>query len=195
MKTVKIGDVLNNEGIKAEFLETLRKGGIVIYPTDTVYGIGCLVEKEEAVKKISEVKGRDQQKPFSMIIPSVEWVKENCSISDFNLDLLKQLFPGPYTAVLRVKKDSGVPAYIMSKEHTVGIRIPKNKITDIIRGAGLLVVSTSVNLSGKGPVAKLGDVPETIKNITSIAIDAGELKGASSRVFDLTTDNVRIIRA
>ena len=195
MKTVKMEDILNNGEIRAEFLSALREGDIVIYPTDTVYGIGCIIEKEDSARKIAEAKGRGPEKPFSIIIPSIDWIKENCLLSDFNLDLLKQLFPGPYTAILRAKKESRISSYVLSKEHTLGIRMPKNKLADILRKENLIVISTSVNLSGKEPATKIENVPENIKNIASIAVDAGELKGPPSRIFDITTDKIEIIRS
>ncbi len=195
MKTVKLSDLLGNRELQAEFLDSIRRGEVVIYPTDTLYGIGCLMENEESVKKVVEAKQRDSRKPFSIIAPSVDWIMENCMVTEFNKSLIAQLLPGPYTIVLRVRKESKIPKYALSLEHTIGLRIPRHKLTDIVREAGLIIISTSVNLSGEEPVTKLEGVPEGMKNMVSFAVDAGELKGSASRVFDLTTDNVRILRA
>ena len=195
MEILKLSEILPDKKIQENFLSRVKAGQVFVYPTDTVYGIGCSIEAEVSVKCVIEAKKRDPKKPLSIIVPSVQWVVENCQVSDFNKSFIENLLPGPYTVVLRAKKDSKIPKYILSLEHTIGVRIPRHPLTDLFRSAGLLVISTSANLSGQDPVTKIADLPEEIQKAVSFAVDAGTLSASSSRVFDLTSDEIKVIRA
>src|SRR3989344_1392321 len=160
MEILKLADVLEDNKTRQKFLDAVKMGEVFVYPTDTVYGIGCNIEKEESVKKIIEAKQRDPKKPLSIISTSINWILENCEVSDFNKNLLNQLFPGPYTAVLKVKKESKLPGYILSAETTIGVRIPRHQLTDLIREASITIVTTSVNISGQQAITKIDEIPE-----------------------------------
>jgi len=194
MEIIKLEDLLEGDQEKERLLVSLKRGEIIIYPTDTVYGIGCNIEKEDSVKRIIEAKQRDPKKPLSIIAPSVDWILENCQVSEFNKSLLNQLFPGPYSAVLKVKPDSKIPKYLQSSEKTIGVRMPRHQLTDLIRESGLVIITTSLNISGQQTITKIEEVPESLQKITFIAIDAGQLGSESSRVFDLTSDDIQILR-
>ena len=124
-------------------------------------------------------------------MPSLEWIDQNCIVSQVNRDFLKSLFPGPYTAVLKYKS---VPKILETPEKTIGVRIVKNKFCDLLRKMNVLFITTSLNISGEENIAKIDNTPEELKQVASIAIDAGELGHRASRVFDLTTDDIRILR-
>ena len=190
MKVIKLKDLENPE-ISKEVEEAIKKGDIIIHPTDTVYGIGCNVENEESVKKIYEAKKRDPKKPFSVFVPSLDWIYDHCVLSQVNMEFLKSLLPGPYTAVLKYKS---VPKVLESSEKTIGVRIVKNQFFDLARKLNVLFITTSLNISGEENVTKIENTPEQLKQITSIAIDVGELGFRASRVFDLTTDDIKILR-
>ena len=194
MEIIKLEDLLEGDQEKERLLESLKRGEIIIYPTDTVYGIGCNIEKEDSVKRIIEAKQRDPKKPLSIIAPSVDWILENCQVSEFNKSLLNQLFPGPYSAVLKVKSDSKIPKYLQSSEKTIGVRVPRHQLTDLIRESGLVIITTSLNISGQQTITKIEEIPESLQKITSIAVDAGQLSSESSRVFDMTSDDIQILR-
>lgn len=179
MKTIKMENALKDRSIS----KAVKSGSIIIYPTDTLYGIGCNAEVSESVRRIHEAKQRPEGKPFSVIVPSVDWIKENTLISRENLEFLENLFPGPYMAILKAKK--AIPN-VTSKEGTIGVRIPKNDFCDLIRKQGVVFLSTSVNLSDREPIFSIKDVPAPIRDVSDIAVDAGEIKGHGSRVFDLT---------
>jgi L-threonylcarbamoyladenylate synthase len=187
MKTVKLSKALKSEKVKKAILE----GKILIYPTDTLYGIGCNAENRESVKKIMGAKGRDEDKPFSVIVPSKEWISENTKITRENEKFVDVLFPGPYTVILNAKER--IP-YVVSKEGSIGIRIPKNEFCDLIRSLNVLFVTTSVNLSEEEPVYSIKEIPEEIKKIADYAIDSGRIEGPASRVFDIRTNELKIAR-
>ena len=187
MKIIKLPKALKS----GEVRKAITDGKIFIYPTDTLYGIGCNAENTESVKRIVQAKGRDEDKPLSVIVPSREWVSENAKITKENEKFLEVLFPGPYTVILNAKER--IP-FVVSKEGSIGIRIPKDKFCDLVRSLNVLFVTTSVNLSEEEPVYSIEEIPEEIKKIADYAIDSGRIEGGSSRVFDIRSNNLEILR-
>ncbi len=157
-----------------ELNEKVKKGKIFIYPTDTIYGLGCDAFNNLSVKRIKEIKGRDRDKPLSIIAPSFEWIEDNLIV---DVDLKKYL-PGAYTIVLK-KKDRNFLSSVSGGD-SLGIRIPNNDFCDRIRKIGIPFVTTSVNFSGESPVNKIEDVSEEIKKKVDVVVDGGVLKGKAS---------------
>jgi len=161
---------METEKLKKQILQSK----IFIYPTDTIYGIGCNALNENAVNKIKEIKGRDKDKSLSIIVPSIKWIKENCIV---DVELSKY-FPGPYTLILKKKR----PDFLLwvSNTDSLGIRIPAHKFTKKIQEAGVPFITTSVNLSGQEPVKKVSEISQQILNKVDEVIDVGELSGKPS---------------
>jgi L-threonylcarbamoyladenylate synthase len=157
-----------------ELKKEVLAGKIFIYPTDTVYGLGCDATNRKAVEKIREIKARDKDKPLSIIAPSIKWIKDNLII---DCELGKYL-PGPYTIILK-KKNPSFLSHVSSAE-TIGVRIPDSKFCDRIRKAGIPFITTSVNLSGEKPANLISEISEEIINAVDYVIDEGELSGKSS---------------
>ena len=157
--------------------QSILKGKIFIYPTDTIYGIGCDATNNQAVTKIRKIKHRDKNKPLSIIAPSIKWIKQNCII---NVNLKKYL-PGPYTIILKKKN----PKFLsqVSDTDSLGIRIPIHPFTKKIQKTGTPFITTSVNLSGEKPVTKISEIPEQILNKVDIIIDKGKLSGRPSTLI------------
>lgn len=152
----------------------IKSGRVFIYPTDTVYGLGCDATNSDSVNKIKEMKGRDADKPLSIIAPSIDWIKENCEI---NYDLEKYL-PGPYTLILK-KKDPSFLINVASGD-TLGVRIPDSEFCDRVREVGVPFVTTSVNLSGESPAVSVEEISlEIIEGVDEI-VDSGKLNGNPS---------------
>ncbi|MBI2629894.1 threonylcarbamoyl-AMP synthase [Candidatus Pacearchaeota archaeon] len=171
---------MEQELSKQELKQAVIEGKIFIYPTDTIYGIGCNALDEKAVNKIREIKHRDI-KPFSVIAPSFDWINENL-IVDTDLDLRKYL-PGKYTLILK-KKNPSFLSNVSSLE-TLGVRIPDNDFTKKIQKINLPFITTSVNFSGQPPANKISEISSEILNQVDYIIDAGELSGKpSSLVID-----------
>ena len=160
-----------------ELKEKILSGKIFIYPTDTVYGLGCDATNKNSVKKIKEIKFRDKDKPLSIIAPSIKWIKENCII-EYNIE---DYLPGPYTLILK-KKNVNFLNWV-SETNTLGIRIPNNDFCDKIRKVGKPFITTSVNLSGENPAVSIKDINiEIIKQVDEV-IDNGKLNGKSSTLI------------
>jgi L-threonylcarbamoyladenylate synthase len=143
-------------------------GKIFICPTDTIYGLGCNAESKEAVERIKEIKLRDRDKPLSVIAPSITWIKENLIIDD-GLELSRYL-PGSYTLILK-KKNPNFLSWVSSSD-SLGVRIPKNSFTNEIQKAGVVFITTSVNLSGEPFALSLEDIPKELKEKVDYVVEA-----------------------
>ncbi|MBC8434992.1 threonylcarbamoyl-AMP synthase [archaeon] len=156
------------------YSEQIKQGKIFIYPTDTIYGIGCDATNVESVEKIKEMKGRDKDKPLSVIAPSVEWIGENLVV-DCDLD---NYLPGAYTLILK-KKNPEFLKHVASGD-SLGVRIPDCEFTKEIQKAGVPFITTSVNLSGEPFAVSIIDVKDEIKEKVDVIVDVGELNGQPS---------------
>jgi len=166
-------DLQNPKTLKKELLA----GKIFIYPTDTIYGLGCDATNKEAVEKIKKIKQRDKDKPLSIIAPSIDWIKENCII-DCNLN---EYLPGPYTIILK-KKNSDFFRWISATD-SLGIRIPDCDFCRKIQKTGVPFITTSVNLSGEPFALTIKDISETIKSQVNHIISIGSLTGKPSTLI------------
>lgn len=158
-------------------ISEIKKGRLFIYPTDTIYGLGCDAINLESVKKIKEIKQRDKEKPLSVIAPSIEWIKEHLII---DCDLSKYL-PGPYTIILK-KKNPDFLSHV-SPGDSLGIRIPDNYFTKIIQLANTPFITTSVNLSGEPFLTEIKELKPVIKEKVDHIIDTGILNGTPSTLI------------
>ena len=159
-----------------ELKQKILQGKIFIYPTDTIYGIGCNALDKTAVEKIKKIKSREKHKPLSVIAPSIDWIKKNCIIDD-NLNINKY-FPGPYTLILKKKDPDFLPW--VSITNSLGIRIPEHEFTKQIQKSGVPFITTSVNLAGEKPITKISDLMPQILNKVDYIVNAGELSGRPS---------------
>jgi L-threonylcarbamoyladenylate synthase len=150
------------------FQKEILAGKIFIYPTDTLYGLGCDATNQQAVEKIKEIKSRDRDKPLSIIAPSLNWIKENLLIES-NLEINKYL-PGPYTILLK-KKDPNFLSHI-SNNDSIGVRIPAHPITQEIQKAGVPFVTTSVNLAGEPFATNLKEIKQEITEKVDFIIES-----------------------
>ena len=174
-------------------VDVLKEGGVIIYPTDTVYGIGCDIFNKEAISRVQAIKSNPDIKLLSFIIPDLKEIAKYAKVSDYAYRTMKHLLPGPYTFILPASKL--VPKKLWTKRKTVGIRIPNHNVAlKIVEELGHPIISTSTT-NRKGDV--LVD-PNEIKNIFNPHIDlmlaSGNLAGETSSVIDLSTDEPIIIR-
>ncbi len=160
-----------NEKIMNKLIKT-----IFIYPTDTIYGIGCDATNTSLVNKIRIIKQRDN-KPFSVIAPSFSWIRQNLVV---DVDLSTYL-PGPYTILLKKKKASFL-THVSDTEY-LGIRIPAHPFTKLLQSTGKPIITTSVNLAGKLPANSIEEIPPQIKDKVKFIIDAGKLSGKPSTLI------------
>ena len=167
--------------------EIIKKNGIVIYPTETVYGIGANIFSNIALEKVFATKKRDKDKPVSVAVSDLKMMEDLVYIEEKERYFIQKFLPGPVTVVLN-KKDK-VPDMLTSGSELVGIRFPAHETTiKLIQLAGVPITSTSANFSGEAPPRSVGEIRVGADYI----IDGGECKGQPSTVVDLV--NRKIIR-
>jgi len=166
--------------------DILRQGGIVAFPTETVYGLGANFFDEKAIKKLHEVKQRPQNKPFTVHIANLEDLsKFECEMPLFAKELIERFWPGPLTLIFNTKKSG-----------KMGFRMPNNRIAlELIRQSNTLIVAPSANISGKAPPTNAQDILSQLKDKIDLVLDAGETAlGRESTVIDLTVFPYKIVR-
>ncbi len=174
-------------------VEVLKQGGVIAYPTDTTYGIGCDIFNKKGVKKIYQIKQRDPRKPFSFICADISDVSNYAQVSNMAFKVMKRHLPGPYTFVLEATRI--VPDLVTTRQRTVGIRIPDNEIAlSIVRQLGHPLVTTSANLSGEEVLHDPAEIDEKFGRMLDLVVDGGVLLGDPSTVISLVNDKVEILR-
>ncbi len=177
----------------AKAAEIMRGGGVIIYPTDTVYGLGCDITKKGGIERIERIKGRDPKKPMSFVCADLSHISEYAVVSNFAYRVLKRFLPGPYTFILEATRQ--VPKILLTKRKTVGIRIPDHPVcNDLVKTLGNPVISTSANLSGLEPIGNPDELEEEMGSRVDLILDCGTLSRLPSTVISLVDDQVEIIR-
>ncbi|MEK7109678.1 MAG: L-threonylcarbamoyladenylate synthase, partial [Patescibacteria group bacterium] len=178
-------------------LKVLKNGGLVIFPSDTVYGLLCDATNEQAVKKLIAFKNRPAGKPISVFC-NFDSVDQLVKINSQQLTTLKQILPGPFTLILPSKHN--VNRLLESEVGTLGVRIPMYQLINrLIQELGKPVTATSANLAGRSPhysiESLLNTLTEEQKNLIDLIVDAGTLpRNKPSTVVDLSQSDVRILR-
>jgi tRNA threonylcarbamoyl adenosine modification protein (Sua5/YciO/YrdC/YwlC family) len=177
----------------SQVVEILNQGGVIAYPTDTTYGIGCSIFNKRGIERIYHLKQREKKKPFSFICADLSEVTRYAKVSNYAYKIMKRFLPGPYTFVLDAT--SIVPDLLTTKQKTVGIRIPANRICmAIIRELGHPIVTTSANLSGEEPTGDPYDVQSELGKQLDLIVDGGVLSAYVSSVISLIGDVPTVLR-
>jgi tRNA threonylcarbamoyl adenosine modification protein (Sua5/YciO/YrdC/YwlC family) len=174
-------------------VEILKKDGIVAYPTDTYYGIGCDIMNKKAIEKIYWLKQRRKTKPFSFICSSLKNISDYAKVSNYAYKTMRRLLPGPYTFILEGSRL--VPKIMLTKRKTAGIRVPANNICiALVESLGNPIISTSATT----PEGTVFDDPSFIldyfKSRIDAVIDGGPVPGNPSSVISLIDDVPDILR-
>jgi len=176
----------------------LKKGGLVVFPSDTVYGLLVDATNEKAVKKLIEFKNRPPGKAISVFISDFKMLNKLSVVEKEQLKTIKQILPGPFTVVLRSRHK--VNPLLESEKGTLGIRMPMYRYIEVlIRKFGKPITATSANLAGRPPHysvdSLLRNLPAQKKELIDLIVDAGKLfKNKPSTVVDLTTSEIKVLR-
>ena len=180
-----------------QVVEVLRNGGLIIYPTDTIYGLGCDITNPKAIEKICQIRGVKLEKAnFSFVCYDLQNISEYIKpINTATFRMLKKTLPGPFTFIFNASHK--VPKMLSSKKKTVGIRIPDNDIArDIVKLLGNPIISTSIR--DDDDILEYSTDPELIyekyQDQVDIVIDGGYGENIASTVVDCTTDELTILR-
>jgi tRNA threonylcarbamoyl adenosine modification protein (Sua5/YciO/YrdC/YwlC family) len=174
-------------------VEVLRKGGVIIYPTDTIYGLGCDIFNKDAVERIYQIKGKSWKSPLSFICPDLKEISRYAYVSNAAYRIMKRGLPGPYTFVLPATPL--VPKLLLSKRKTVGIRVPDHPICHaLLEEFGGPIVSTSVTGPGGDPLNLPEEIEAHFRGIVDLMLDVGPLGLVPSTVIDLTGETPVVVR-
>ena len=174
-------------------VEVLEGGGVIGYPTDTIYGVGCDLFNQDAIRKIHRLKKLEEKKPLSFICSDLKDISRYAYVSNYAYKMMKRLLPGPYTFVLKATKL--VPKIAMTKQNTVGIRIPDNKIClTLVKELGHPIISTSVYKPNEGLFNEPAEIEERFGKQLDLVIDGGVIVAEHSSIIDLTGDSPKVIR-
>jgi tRNA threonylcarbamoyl adenosine modification protein (Sua5/YciO/YrdC/YwlC family) len=174
-------------------VEVLRDGGVIIYPTDTVYGLGCDLFNKRGIEKIYEIKRRNKKQPFSFVCADLKDISRYARVSDYAYKTMKRLLPGPYTFILEASRL--VPKIILPKRQTTGIRVPDNRIClALVRELGQPIISTSVKTEDGDILSEPYQIREKFGHCVDLVIDGGILVPEQSSVISLVDDMIEVIR-
>lgn len=175
--------------------QIIKNGGLVIFPTETVYGIGTNALNSKAVKKLYEVKKRPYEKPISLLVNSIEMIENIAKdITKLEYELIKKFFPGPLTIIL--KKKENISNIVTANKETVGVRMPQNDIAlKLIEYAGVPIATPSANISGKPSGTNMKDIMRDFEKKVEYFIDNGPSKiGQSSTIVQIIDETPYILR-
>jgi tRNA threonylcarbamoyl adenosine modification protein (Sua5/YciO/YrdC/YwlC family) len=188
---------INNQNPQARLIkkavEILRDGGVIIYPTDTVYGLGCDLYNKKGIEKIYEIKKRNKKQPFSFVCADLKDISRYARVSDYAYKTMKRLLPGPSTFILEASRL--VPKIILPKRQTTGIRVPDNRIClALVRELGQPIISTSVKAENGDILSDPYNIKEKFGHFVDLVIDGGTLAPEQSSVVSLVDDIIEVIR-
>jgi L-threonylcarbamoyladenylate synthase len=192
MKIIKTSVEEFDENVIGEAVKVLADGGVILYPTDTVYGLGANIFDNRAVRRVFDIKQRSYLKPLSILVSDVEAINLVAKVSLKQKEILNDYLPGPYTFILN--KKPVVPRMVTGGLTNVGVRVPDSELA--CRLAGIFpITTTSANLSDDEVLSNPGEILEQLGCEVDLVIDVGDLntKKASS-IIDLTGFRPKIIR-
>jgi tRNA threonylcarbamoyl adenosine modification protein (Sua5/YciO/YrdC/YwlC family) len=161
------------------------KNSLFVYPTDTIYGIGCNATDEKLVQQVRYIK--NSQQPFSVIVPNKEWIYKNCIVSQEAEEWIRKL-PGPYTLILPLKNPKAVAKNVYHSNDfiSVGVRMPNHWFLSVVNQLGFPIITTSANVSGSDFMTTLDNLDTCIRNKVDYVFYEGEKKGQPSTLVHLT---------
>ncbi len=171
----------------------LADGGVIAYPTDTVYGFGCDLTNRKAIDRIYRLKGMSPRHLLSFVCPDLSQIARYAHVGDLAYRILRRILPGPYTVVLEATRE--VPKKLLQKRKTVGIRVPDCAIAlDLVRELGRPIISSSVVDENGEPMEDAVDIRDRYSRQLDAVLDGGFIKAAPSTVISLVDDELEIIR-
>ena len=173
-------------------VEILEKGGVIGYPTDTVYGLGCDLFNKQAIETLYQIKGMQRDKNLAFICPDLGDIARYAIVENAAYRVLKRFLPGPYCFVLQATRE--VPKIVQMNKKTVGIRVPSHPVTlAIVRELGRPIISTTAAPPGEDPMVDPWEIKERFSAL-ELVLDAGAGGTLPTTVVDLSEGDVRILR-
>jgi len=177
----------------ARAVQVLERGGLIAYPTDTYYGLGCDLMSKKAIERLYQLKGRDKKKPLSFLCPDLSDVAKYAHVSNFAYRTMKGLTPGAFTFILEATRT--VPEMMMTKQKQVGIRVPEAPLARALAaGLGRPLVTTSASDDEGEPLIDAKDIKEKLGHGLDLILDGGVTLMEPSTVVSLIGDSLEVLR-
>ncbi len=190
---IKINQQNPQQRLILKVVDILKDGGVVVYPTDTYYGIGCDIMNKKAIERIYQIKQRNKNKPFSFICSDLTNISQYAKVSNYAYKTMKRLLPGPYTFILEGSKF--VPKIMLTKRKTAGIRVPDNPICQaLVKELGNPVITTSATRPDGTIFHDASLIHEYFGKRVDVVIDGSIVPGQPSSVILLIDDIPEVIR-
>lgn len=190
---IKINQQNPQQRLITRVVDILKNGGVVVYPTDTYYGIGCDIMNKKAIEKIYTIKQRNKSKPFSFICSDLKNISLYAKVSNYAYKTMKRLLPGPYTFILAGSKL--VPKIMLTKRKTAGIRVPDNQIClNLVKELGNPVITTSATMPDGTIFHDASLIHDYFGKRVDVVIDGSIVPGQPSSVIMLINDIPEILR-
>lgn len=170
---------------------------VIVYPTDTIYGLGCLATNKKAIKIIFKIKGREKGKPLLILVSNFNMLKKYCRISKEQEKHLKRTWKSAKATSVILRKKRNLPSELTGGQKTIAVRLPKSKfLLKILSGVGQPIVSTSLNKSGEKNLESVRGLGNYFKKFKpDLVIDAGVIKNKPSRLIDARDiGNIKVLR-
>lgn len=176
----------------SEAAEILSNGGLIAFPTETVFGFGVIFDNKQSYNRLIQVKRRPPEKPFTLMLSSIDAIEKYAYVDERAAKLIKKYMPGQFTIILKAKEN--LPSYCVSKEGNVGIRISGDKmVRDLIGEVGKPLLVPSANKSGEPPLTKSDDVIKIFEKEIDAVIEGESTSNIPSTIV-LLNENVNVIR-
>jgi len=167
----------------------IRAGDLVVYPTETVYGLGADALDADAVERVFDAKGRSRENPVSLGVPDVATAREHVRPTEREREFMHEFLPGPVTVV--VERCDHVPDVLTAGRDRVGVRIPDHGLAlELLSAAGTPVTATSANRSGTRSVRHVSHLGDRVREAVAVVLDGGETPGTESTVVDVSADEI-----
>jgi L-threonylcarbamoyladenylate synthase len=194
-KIIRISSPIMEKGKIREIVEVLRRDGIMVYPTETFYGLGANGFSANAIRKVYRLKKRDLSKPLPVVISDYDMLRHIISGDTMDFEqLISDFWPGPLTIIFRAS--SAVPEELCGKDGTIGVRLTEHPwVRDLVSQAGFPITATSANISGQKPISDPATARELFEGTVDLFVDGGTTKGLSpSTVVDFSGEKPRLVR-
>ncbi|MCJ7662736.1 MAG: L-threonylcarbamoyladenylate synthase [Desulfobacterales bacterium] len=175
-------------------VDALKEGGVIAYPTDTIYGLGCDLYQKDAIERVHHLKKHSKHKRLSIICADLKDISNYAHVPDYAYRIMRSLIPGPYTFILEATKL--VPKIMLTNQKTVGIRVPDNNISlALVKELEHPIITTSVIRPDESLYSDPEEIDQMFGKAVDLVIDGGTIVAAHSSIVDLTDDYPRVLRS
>jgi tRNA threonylcarbamoyl adenosine modification protein (Sua5/YciO/YrdC/YwlC family) len=175
-------------------VDALKEGGVIAYPTDTIYGLGCDLYQKDAIERVHRLRKLSKNKRLSIICADLKDISNYAHVPDYAYRIMRSLIPGPYTFILEATKL--VPKIMLTNQQTVGIRVPDNTISlALVQELGHPIITTSVTKTDESLYSDPEEIDQMFGKALDLVIDGGTIVAEHSSIVDLTEDYPRVLRA